>query len=115
MGVNMLSVDGPAETCCSPVMAAPLSEAEADDLAALLKALADPVRLQLVSLIASAPNGEMCTCDLPELVRRSQPTVSHHLSILVAAGFVDREQRGKWAWFRMRPERLATLRAALDR
>jgi ArsR family transcriptional regulator, arsenate/arsenite/antimonite-responsive transcriptional repressor len=115
MGVNMLCMSGPIELCCSPVMASPLSEAEADDLAGLLKALADPVRLQLVSLIASAPDGEMCTCDLPALVRRSQPTVSHHLSILVASGFLEREQRGKWAWFRIQPERLATLRAALDR
>jgi ArsR family transcriptional regulator len=71
------------------------------------------VRLRLVSLIADAPTGEVCACDLPALLGRSQPTVSHHLSQLVRAGLIDREQRGKWAWFRLRAERLAAVRAAL--
>jgi ArsR family transcriptional regulator len=79
----------------------------------LLKALADPVRLRLVSIIATSETGEVCTCDLPALVDRSQPTVSHHLSQLVKAGVLSREQRGKWAWFRVRPEQLDALRAAL--
>jgi ArsR family transcriptional regulator, arsenate/arsenite/antimonite-responsive transcriptional repressor len=99
--------------CCSPVTAGRLSEAEAADLAAVLKALADPVRLRLVSIIASAAAGEICACELPGLLDRSQPTVSHHLTQLVRAGLIDREQRGKWAWFRLRPERFAALRAAL--
>ena len=99
--------------CCPPVVARPLDEATAVELAGVLKALADPVRLRLVGIIASAPGGEACTCDLPALVERSQPTVSHHLTQLVRAGLVEREQRGKWAWFRLRPEGFAALRAAL--
>ena len=100
--------------CCSgltgPDGTAPgLSEDRAEELAQELKALADPVRLRLVSIIAAA--GEACTCDLPEAIGRSQPTVSHHLKVLVEAGLVDREQRGKWAWFRVRPEALERLSA----
>jgi ArsR family transcriptional regulator len=99
--------------CCAPVTAGVLDEDTAADLASVLKALADPVRLRLVSLIAAAPGGEICACDLPALLDRSQPTVSHHLTLLVRAGLVDREQRGKWAWFRLRDESFAGLRAAL--
>jgi ArsR family transcriptional regulator len=99
--------------CCPPVTAGRLDEAGAAELAGVLKALADPVRLRIVSIIAAAPTGEICACELPGLLERSQPTVSHHLSQLVHAGLVDREQRGKWAWFRLRPDRLAAVRAAL--
>lgn len=99
--------------CCPPVTVSRLDEGEAVELAAVLKALADPVRLRLVSIIGGAAAGEVCACDLPALVGRSQPTVSHHLSQLVRAGLLDREQRGKWAWFRLRPERFAAVRAAL--
>jgi ArsR family transcriptional regulator, arsenate/arsenite/antimonite-responsive transcriptional repressor len=99
--------------CCSPVTAGRLSEAEAAELAGVLKALADPIRLRLVSIVAAAPTGEICACELPELLDRTQPTVSHHLTQLARAGLIDREQRGKWAWFRLRPERFAALRAAL--
>jgi ArsR family transcriptional regulator len=99
--------------CCPPVTAGVLEEAEAAELAAALKALADPVRLRLVSLIAAAPTGEICACDLPALLDRSQPTVSHHLTQLVRAGLLSREQRGKWAWFRIRPDGFAAIRAAL--
>jgi ArsR family transcriptional regulator len=102
-----------AAVCCSPVTAGVLTEDEATDLAGVLKALADPVRLRLVSAIAAAPTGEICACDLPALVDRSQPTVSHHLTQLVRAGLLDREQRGKWAWFRLRPEGFAAIRTAL--
>ena len=70
-------------------------------------------RLRLLSLIANAPDGEMCACDVTAPVGRSQPTVSHHLSILTDAGLLAREQRGKWAWFRVVPERLSVLRDAL--
>lgn len=100
-------------TSCCASLDAPLDEAAAVELAEVLKAVADPVRLRLVSIVASAPNGEVCACDLPGLVDRSQPTVSHHLSLLVRAGILDREQRGKWAWFRLRHERLAALATAL--
>lgn len=98
----------PAEALCCPALGVPtMSEAEADEVVVLLKALADPVRLRLVNLIAST--GEACACDLPEALDRSQPTISHHLKVLVEAGLLDREQRGKWAWFRVRPERVHAL------
>ena len=95
------------------VVESPLSEPDAERLADQMKALADPVRLRLVSLLATAPTGELCACALPAAVGKSQATVSHHLSLLVSAGLIDREQRGKWAWFRLRHDRLALLRAAL--
>lgn len=96
--------------CCTPLLAAPLDVAAAEEVATALKALADPVRLQLLSLIATAPDGEVCVCDLVEPVGRSQPTVSHHLSVLVDAGLLERDKRGKWAWFRVVPDRLGALR-----
>lgn len=101
------------ESCCEPVLVEPLAADEAEDLAAAFKVLADPVRLRILSLIANAPSGEMCACDLPAATGRSQPTVSHHLSLLADAGLVTREQRGKWAWFRVRPDRVAVLRDSL--
>ncbi len=97
--------------CCDPVLEAPLSEADADTLAAAFRAIADPVRLRLLSLVGSAD--EVCACDLPALVDRSQPTVSHHLKILLEAGLVTRDQRGKWSWWAVVPDRVAELRAAL--
>lgn len=100
------------EFCCAPVMSSALSEAEADDLATAFKVLADPARLRLLSIIASCD--EACACDLVEPVGRSQPTVSHHLSVLTEAGLVTRERRGKWAWYRVAPDRLAVLRDALS-
>lgn len=99
--------------CCEPVLAAALDEDEASELAAAFKVLADPARLRLLSIIASSPSGEVCACDLVEPLGRSQPTVSHHLSVLADAGLVVREKRGKWAWYRAVPERLAVLRDAL--
>lgn len=99
--------------CCDPMLDAALSAPAAEDLAGAFKVLADPTRLRLLSLIANAPGGELCACDLPALVDRKQPTVSHHLSILVDAGLLRREQRGRWAWFRLSPERLGVLRDAL--
>jgi ArsR family transcriptional regulator len=103
----------PIEACCEPVLAAPLDEADAVELAAALKVIADPARLRLLSLIASSPSGEVCACDLVAPLGRSQPTISHHLSVMTSAGLLDREKRGKWAWYRVAPERLAVLRDAL--
>ncbi len=97
--------------CC--VLESPLDDEQAVELAAHLKALADPIRLRLLSMIATSPTGEMCACVFPEALGRSQPTISHHLSQLVAAGLLDREQRGKWAWFRLGTEQLDAVRAAL--
>ena len=100
--------------CCDPLLDAALSAGAADELAAAFKVLSDPVRLRLLSLVANAPDGELCACDLPALVERKQPTVSHHLSILTETGLLKREQRGRWAWFRVAPQRLAVLRDALN-
>ena len=97
------------ELCCPSLSSAPLDDGQAAELASILKALADPVRLRLISILAASGTGEVCACDLPELLGRSQPTISHHLSLLVKTGLVEREQRGKWAWFRLRPERLGAL------
>src|SRR5712691_4491114 len=95
--------------CCEPVMDAPLGEADAEELAGALKVLADPARLRLLSLVANAPAGEVCACDLVGPLGRSQPTISHHLSVLVDAGLLARERRGKWAWYSAVPERLSVL------
>lgn len=100
-------------TCCEPVLGTLLGEDDAAALAAGFKLLADPVRLRLFNLIATASSGEVCACDLADPVGRSQPTVSHHLSLLVDGGFLEREQRGRWAWYRAVPTRIANLRAAL--
>ena len=101
---------------CSPeccVIESPLDDGQATELASVLKALADPVRLRLLSMIATSPTGELCACVLPEALHKSQPTTSHHLTQLVQAGLVQREQRGKWAWFRLDADRLGAIRAAL--
>ena len=94
--------------CCSRGLEEPLQRSDADQLARVLKAVADPVRLQLLSLIRAG--GEACACDLVEPVGLSQPTVSHHLKVLAEAGLVTREQRGTWAWFRANPDQLDSLR-----
>jgi ArsR family transcriptional regulator len=102
------------ETCCEPVLIEPIDADEAAELAGAFKLLADPVRLRILSLIANSSGGELCACDLPARIGRSQPTVSHHLSLLTDAGLLSREQRGKWAWFRVEPDRVAVLRDALE-
>jgi ArsR family transcriptional regulator len=93
------------------VLAAPLGESEADDLARAFAALADPVRLRLLSLVADA--GEVCSCDLLAPLGRSQPTVSHHTRILADAGLIVGEKRGRWVWWRIAPDRVAAVRDAL--
>jgi ArsR family transcriptional regulator len=98
------------ELCCPPIDAGLLSVADADRLAPLLKALAEPSRLRILSAVLE--RGELCSCDVPELIDRSQPTASHHLSTLVGAGVLVREQRGRWAWFSVDPWATASLRAA---
>lgn len=99
--------------CCAPVLAAPLDEDEAAQLAAGFKALADPVRLRLLSLIADAAGGTACSCDLEAPVGKSQSTVSHHLSVLADAGLITKEKVGRWVNCTIVPERLAALRDAL--
>ena len=95
--------------CCSPVVGQVLTVAEAESLATVLKAMAEPTRLRLVSLVAAHADAEACVCDLTEPVGLSQPTVSHHLKILVDAGVLQREQRGKWAYYKLVPATFASL------
>jgi ArsR family transcriptional regulator len=102
-----------SEECCPQLLRAPLAADEAEDMAAALRVVADPARLRLVSLLGTAEAGEVCVCDLTEPLGVSQPTVSHHLKVLADAGLVLREQRGRWAYFRLVPERLELLRDAL--
>ncbi len=106
------NVVGPAvvadDLCCSSLVAAPLDKAEAAELARVLAALADPVRLRLVSLVAT--RGEVCSCELEEPLGKSQSTVSHHTRILAEAGLLVGERRGRWMWWSIVPDRLASLR-----
>lgn len=97
--------------CCTPLTESPLSATEAAELAPVLAALGDPVRLRLLSLVAAA--GEVCSCNLEEPLGRSQPTVSHHTKVLAEAGLITGERRGKWMWWSIVPERLAVVRRLL--
>jgi ArsR family transcriptional regulator len=101
----------PVETvaCCSPLTKEPLSAGQAEQIAPLLKALADPVRLRLLSLVASHADGEACQCDLNDAFDLSQPTISHHLKVLHDAGLLEREKRGVWAYYRVQDSALADL------
>ena len=98
---------------CPPLLQEPLAATDAERLAAALKAIAEPARLRLLSLIQAQPDHEACVCHLTEPLGLSQPTVSHHLKVLLQAGLVEREQRGSWAFFRVREEPLAALRGLL--
>lgn len=100
--------------CCPPVLKAGLKKSDAAELATAFKALADPARLQLLSFIASQPEAEACVCHVVAPVGLSQPTVSHHLKVLHAAGLLERDKRGAWVYYRIRRERLEALRAALS-
>ncbi len=99
--------------CCSPVTAGVLDDDTAEQLARVFKALGDPTRVRLLSLIAASTGGEACACDLIEPVNLSQPTVSHHMRQLVDAGLVTREQRGKWAYYRLVNDTLQAVATAL--
>src|SRR5215472_15621167 len=115
MSVNIGSMRAIAtlDLSCPPLLAGPLDAAEAEHLARGLKALADPARLRLLSLIQAQPASEACVCHLTEPLGLAQPTVSHHLKVLLAAGLVEREQRGNWAYFRVVPDQLEALRRVL--
>jgi ArsR family transcriptional regulator, arsenate/arsenite/antimonite-responsive transcriptional repressor len=99
--------------CCPPLSAEPLSAEQAELVAPQLKALGEPVRLRLMSLIASHPGGEACVCDLNEAFDLTQPTISHHLKVLREAGLLDREKRGVWVYYRARTQALASLGALI--
>ena len=98
---------------CPPLLAGPLDADDAERLAAALKVIADPARLRLLSLIQSQPEHEACVCHLIDPLGLTQPTVSHHLKVLLDAGLVEREQRGSWAYFRVLPDQLEVLRELL--
>ena len=102
------------DECCPSVLAAPLDDARAAELAKGFAALADPARLRVLSMLAAAETGEVCVCDFVEPLGKSQPTVSHHIKVLGDAGLVVGDRRGKWVWYSLVPERLAALRSALD-
>ena len=99
--------------CCSPLTAGALDDSAAEQLARVFKALGDPTRVKLLSLIAAAGDDGACVCDLIEPVRLSQPTVSHHMRQLVDAGLITRDQRGKWAYYRLVDGALAAVAGTL--
>ena len=100
-------------TCCGALAAPTLSEEEAESTAALFKALGDPARVRIVNLLASS-SGSVCACEFEPALGLSQPTVSHHLKKLTDAGLLEREQRGKWAYFSINPEAAAKLAGLVD-
>jgi ArsR family transcriptional regulator, arsenate/arsenite/antimonite-responsive transcriptional repressor len=105
--ITMLDVrDVSAVACCQPLVREPLTQSDAESLAQTLKALADPARLRLLSIVASSVDQEACVCDLIDPVGLSQPTVSHHLKVLTEAGFLSRSKRGTWAYYRLVPAAL---------
>jgi ArsR family transcriptional regulator len=111
-----LPIAAPADGggCCAPELTQAVEPEVAQELARSFKALADPARVQLLAIVANQPGAEACVCDLTEPVGLSQPTVSHHLKILVEAGLLEREQRGRWAYFSLAPGALAGLVASLS-
>jgi ArsR family transcriptional regulator len=103
-----------ANVCCVPLLREPLTDSQASDLARVLKALADPARLRLVSMVAAHEGGEACVCDLTGPLGLTQPTVSHHLKILVEAGIFTRDKRGVWAYYALVPSALEALSTVLS-
>ncbi|GAA2070721.1 ArsR/SmtB family transcription factor [Actinomadura alba] len=101
--------DVSASACCAPLSGPVMGEEEAAELAKVFKALADPVRLRLVNLIASGPGGEVCVCDLTGAFELTAPTISHHLKVLRQAGLIEGERRGTWVYYRVIPEALTRL------
>ena len=103
-----------AEECCTPLLREPITASQAADLARLLKALADPTRLRLVSMVAARDGGEACVCELTEPLGLTQPTISHHLKILVDARIFTRDKRGVWAYYALVPSAMDALSAVLS-
>src|SRR5215471_19182355 len=103
-----------ADACCSPLLREPITASQAADLARLLKALADPTRLRLVSTVAAHEGGEACVCELTEPLGLTQPPISHHLKILVDAGIFSRDKRGVWAYYALVPAAMDALSAVLS-
>jgi ArsR family transcriptional regulator, arsenate/arsenite/antimonite-responsive transcriptional repressor len=107
--VEETTMSEPGLACCTPLTGTPMSAAQAEQVAPLLKALADPVRLRLVSLIAASAGGEACVCDLNDAFDLTQATISHHLKVLHSAGVLDRDKRGVWVYYAVRPEALTSV------
>ncbi|GGK22802.1 transcriptional regulator [Pilimelia terevasa] len=105
-------VDLNAAACCPPLAVRPMDAEQAVAVAPMFKALGDPVRLRLMSMIASAP--EVCVCDLTDAFDLSGPTISHHLRVLREAGLVEGDRRATWVWYRARPEAMRQLSALLE-
>lgn len=113
MSKSLVGLEPAAVGCCPPLSREPMTATQAAQVAPLLKALAEPVRLRLMSLIASRPGGEACVCDLTAAFDLSQPTISHHLKVLTEAGLLLREKRGVWAYYRAQAQALASLGALI--
>ena len=110
----LATIEAPAgDICCAPLTSEPVNAAQAEDLARTFKALGDPTRVRLISIVAASEGEEACVCDLTEPVGLSQPTVSHHLKILMDAGFLTRSKRGTWAYYKLVPGALDRLSALL--
>ncbi len=114
MAVTTLSTTPQRLSVCGGAVPDPMPRAEAEERAQLLKAVADPVRLQLLSVIRGSENQEACVCDMTDAIGLSQPTISHHLKVMTDAGLLRRERRGSWAWFSIVPERLKDVTGAFD-
>ncbi|HEY7175302.1 MAG TPA: metalloregulator ArsR/SmtB family transcription factor [Micromonosporaceae bacterium] len=112
MSKSLPVVAGPG--CCAPISEAPIGPADAASLSTAFKALSDPIRLQLLSMIASHPSGEVCVCDLTPAFAVSGPTISHHLRVLREAGLIDHERRGTWVYYRPVGDRLSALSQLLE-
>ena len=102
-----------ADECCTPLLRQPITASQASDLARMFKALADPTRLRLVSMVAAHDGGEACVCELTEPLGLTQPTISHHLKVLVDAGIFTRDKRGVWAYYALVPAAMDALSAVL--
>ncbi len=113
MSLDLLPLTPTTSGCCTPVTGSSLSATDAEGLARTLKALADPARLRLLSIIAAHEGGEACVCDLTEPLGLSQPTVSHHLKVLTEAGLLTRDKRGSWAYFALVPGAVEGITAHL--
>jgi ArsR family transcriptional regulator len=112
--VEETTMSEPGLACCTPLTGTPMSAAQAEQVAPLLKALADPVRLRLVSLIAASAGGEACVCDLNDAFDLTQATISHHLKVLHSAGVLDRDKRGVWVYYAVRSEALTSVATLFD-